>query len=242
MKTKQQNLIQKNSSGLVHGGEYRKHRRGRGARPLTTKHSHHIVFKINPKNLLNRSFRHPKNFKFVQFLLNRYAKRFFVKIEQISYQHNHIHIMARCSRRTNFHHFFRVFAGQIAQNLKVKIDIPKETPRGVTDTPTNDREQGCTRRGAKMATALWPQRPFSRIVRGWKNYLTLRNYIQLNELEVNGVIPYQKNRTRNMSRDQLERLWLMGGDRYPLGENWSDCTSAYPRETDTPRRAEGRSS
>ena len=70
-----------NKTKLVHGGEHRKKRGGRGARPLSSKKSHHIVFKINKINLKNSSFRHPKNFDYVQKILKKYAKRFFIKIE-----------------------------------------------------------------------------------------------------------------------------------------------------------------
>ena len=183
-------------SKLVHGGEYRKKRSGRGARPLSSKKSHHIVFKINKSHLKNGNFRHPKNFDYVQKVLKRYAKRFFIKIEHISYQHNHIHILARSTRRSFFHHFFRVFTGQIAQNMKV-TDTPKRVGAGpVTDTP-------------KRKVVLWLSRPFTRVVVGRDNFLTTRNYIQLNEKEVTGVIPYRSSRLKGLSLREWLLLWTI---------------------------------
>lgn len=170
-----------------YGGEYRKCKKGRGARPLSTKDSHHIVFKVNKNKLKYRSFRHPNNFRYVQNILNRYAKKFYIKIEQISYQHDHIHIMARSGRRSHFHNFFRVFAGQIAQNLKV------------TDTPNNN---GCNR------VNLWKHRPFTRIAKGWRNFSNLKNYILLNEMEVTGFIGYKKNRLKDISLHEWNLLKL----------------------------------
>ena len=174
---------------LVHGGQHRKKRSGRGSRPLSTKQSHHIVFKVQKENLVNKSFRHPKNFAFVQRLLNRYAKKFGIKVEQISYQHNHIHLLAKSSRRANFHNFFRVFSGQIAQNLKV------------TDTPKSKESI----RG--RAIRLWESRPFTRIVIGFKNLAVTKNYIQLNEKEVTGCISYRKQRLRGMLEKDWKILW-----------------------------------
>ncbi len=153
----------------VHGGQHRKKRSGRGSRPLSTKQSHHIVFKVQKENLVNKSFRHPKNFAFVQRLLN--------------------HLLAKSSRRANFHNFFRVFSGQIAQNLKV------------TDTPKSKESI----RG--RAIRLWESRPFTRIVIGFKNLAVTKNYIQLNEKEVTGCISYRKQRLRGMLEKDWKILW-----------------------------------
>ena len=177
----------------AHGGDLRNKRSGRNERPLSFRRSHHIVFKIVKKNLRYQSFRHPKNFHYVQFLIKKYSAHFRVRIEQISYQHDHIHIMAKSSGRSNFHNFFRVFSGQIAQNMKV------------TDTPD----------GKKIV--LWKTRPFTRIVKGLRHFKTLRNYIQLNEQEVIGVIPYRKSRLRGLTLRDWSVLWLKKKrDRYPL--------------------------
>ncbi len=187
----------------AHGGDLRKKSSGRTERPLSYRRSHHIVFKIVKNNLRYRSFRHPKNFSMVQALLKKYSAHFRVRIEQISYQHDHIHIMAKSSRRSNFHNFFRVFSGQIAQNLKV------------TDTPGGKENSG----GKKIV--LWRTRPFTRIVKGFRHFNTLRNYIQLNEQEVTGVIPYRKSRLRGLTLHDWSVLWLKNRsatnsrDRYP---------------------------
>lgn len=93
----------------AYGGDLRNKRSGRNERPLSFRRSHHIVFKIVKKNLRYQSFRHPKNFRYVQFLIKKYSAHFRVRIEQISYQHDHIHIMAKSSRRSNFHNFFSSF-------------------------------------------------------------------------------------------------------------------------------------
>ena len=184
-------------SKLIHGGEHRKKRCGRSTRPLSTKRAHHIVFKIHKENLVNRSFRHPKNFKMVQRLLKRYSEMFLIKIEQISYQHDHIHILARSGRRSYFHHFFRVFAGQVAQTMKV------------TDTPENrDRSKSSgVGEGRVTMNRLWKGRPFTRIVVGWFGMRTIRNYIQLNEKEVTGIIVYRIERLRGLSMRDWKLLW-----------------------------------
>jgi hypothetical protein len=45
------------------------------------------------------------------------------------------------------------------------------------------------------------------VVRGWKAYQTVRDYIQLNEKEATGEIRYKKNRLRGLSAGEWEILW-----------------------------------
>lgn len=150
---------------------------------MSSRHPLHLVLKIEKRNLRQRSLRSPACFRMVNRILQRYASMFFVKIDQVSVQHDHIHLRIRTSRRCLFQHFFRVVAGQIAQQF--------QRCGWVTGTPAK----------------LWKCRPFTRIVLGSRAVQTLRNYIQLNEKEVTGVIPYRKERLRGLSAGEWEILW-----------------------------------
>ncbi len=160
-----------NSSGVhnfSHGGELRKKKRGREARPLSSKEPLHAVFKVTQSQLRHKSLRAPQSFKLILEIIEKYAKHFAVKIEQQSVQKDHIHLLIRTSRRKHYHHFFRVVAGQIAQRFEKAGLLSGSQAVGkpiqkMTDTPK-----------------LWKYRPFSRVVKGWKSYKTIRNYIQLN--------------------------------------------------------------
>ncbi len=185
-----------NSNGvfkLSHGGELRKKKRGRGLRPLSTKEPLHTVFKVTQHHLRHKSLRAPESFKLVLEIMDKYAKYFAVKIEQISVQNDHIHLLIRTSRRKCYLNFFRVVAGQIAQRFEKTglLAMKANLNFRVTDTPK-----------------LWKYRPFSRVVRGWKSYKVVRNYIQLNEKEALGVIKYQKKRLRGLSTSDWQLLWV----------------------------------
>jgi hypothetical protein len=80
-----------------------------------------------------------------------------------------------------------VVAGQIAQGLG----------RRVTDTPVARQKR----------TRFWKYRPFSRVVKSWIAEKTVRNYIQLNEKEARGEIPYSKHRLRGLTPEQIRELW-----------------------------------
>lgn len=212
------------SQALKHGGEHRKKRHGRGQRPLSCKESLHVVFKINKIVLKTQSLRTHQNFKLTREIIQKYADRFFVKIEQISIQGDHIHCLVRTTRRSFFHHFFRVASGQIAQQFektdKLRFVADERSQRGfenVTDTQRTSSKgtpqstlKGTHEKGnhlVKRKLKLWMYRPYSRVVRGYKNNKIDRNYIQLNEKEALGEITYKKNRLRGLSMAEWEILW-----------------------------------
>ncbi len=102
---------------LSHGGKLRQRRNGRKARPLSAREPLHLVFKLNKHRLRHRSLRSHQGFKLVQAIVRRYSKHFYVQIEQISIQHDHIHCLIRTKRHSQYQNFFRVVAGQIAQQF-----------------------------------------------------------------------------------------------------------------------------
>ncbi len=167
---------------LSHGGILRRSSKGRGARPLSHKDPIHLVFKVN-KTAVKGGLRSSRNFSLMILLLKRYSVKFYVKVEQFSVQTDHVHMLVRGSRRSNLQSFLRVLAGQFAQIL--------------TDTLTRKHE----------GPRVWRYRPFSRVVKGYRAYRTIRNYIQLNEKEALGR-PYSKTRLRGLSQEQLIELWV----------------------------------
>ena len=181
-----------------HGGTLRKLRRGRTARPLSTRDPLHLVFKSNFK-ILRRLVTYTR----VHAQIKRYARKFYIKIEQVAVESDHIHFLIRSSRRSNYQAFFRVLAGQIAQNT-VTVAHFMHHRRG-NEQPRRKQWQPRKKRWARVR--LWKHRPFSRVVRGWRNYLTVRNYIKLNEQEALGTVPYQKKRLKGLSPEQIQSLW-----------------------------------
>lgn len=179
---------------LCHGGDLRQKRKGRGHRPLSCKDPHHIVFKINQNSLKQLSLRSFQTHRLVHLIIETYSQKFFIKIEQLTIQNDHIHLLIWTSRRSLFHYFFRVVAGQIAQQLKKEGLLASVKTKNVTDTP-------------KIKGKLWKHRPFSRIVKGYKAYKIVRNYIQLNIKEAEGKIKYNKLRLKGLSLAEWEILW-----------------------------------
>ncbi len=217
----QQNLFGKTQwqHRFSYGGTLRQCRAGRGARPLSSREPLHLVLKAR-KEKLRPGFRTYKRFALVHFILRQYAAWFFVKIEQVSIQGDHIHLLIRTTRRSNYQNFFRVFAGQIAQRFEKEglLTITKQSPiqptrnrahAQVTGTPGMTGRVGTTQTNGTAPnlappslTGLWRHRPFSRVVRGWRAYKIVRDYIQLNEKEALGQIPYRKERLKGLSNSE----------------------------------------
>ena len=190
-----------------HGGMLRNSRKGRGIRPLSRKEALHLVFKVN-KDCLRGGLRTYRRYFLIQKIVDRYAQKFFVKIEQISIQNDHVHFLIRASRRTDYQSFFRVVAGQIAQQfqknglLNFALDLNQK--KKVTDTKVKSSSITST---PKKSKKLWKYRPFTRVIRGWKAYRTAVSYVRLNEQEALGNIPYRKLRLTGLSAGEWEILW-----------------------------------
>jgi putative transposase len=213
----QQSLFKTNwSHRFSHGGVLRQKKLGRGQRPLSCKEPLHLVFKVDRLRLRQRSLRSSQSFSLILQIIKKYSVRFQVKIEQLSVQGDHIHILVRAPRRSRYHFFFRVVAGQIAQRFEKEglllggiMGIEKQ----MTGTPVksqggqNHTGGGSQQEDQRLGTKLWKYRPFTRVVRGWRAYRIVRDYIQLNEKEISGKIPYQKARLRGLSNQDWQRLW-----------------------------------
>jgi hypothetical protein len=202
---------------LNHGGSLRNSRKGRRHRPLSISKPIHVVFKADRKNQ-KRGFRSHLGFYIAQRVIKTYARRFHVKVEQISINSDHIHILVRLSRRSLGCYFFRVVAGQIAQEFQKNGLIVTDTPKqvkamtraavvAVSKSKSKSGKTSAVKKAVQKSAKLWKHRPFTRIVVGWKAYQIVRNYIQLNMLEASGKRPYRKERLRGLSLEEIADLW-----------------------------------
>lgn len=113
------------------------------------------------------TLRLPKNFGRVDRYVYLTAKKYGVRIYEFANVGNHMHLVLKISDRRLWSAFIRELTGRIAQ-----------TARG----PAPGR--------------FWLFRPFTRIVRGWKNaFRAARNYVYFNRLEADGHISRSQIKT-----------------------------------------------
>ena len=164
-----------------HGGSLRTRHRGRRRRPLQLGAPVHLILKCNNK-ALKLGLHSEKCRNLIKELISLYGDKFNVSVDRLSIQRSHIHMLVKFESRKNAQDFMRILPGQIAQRM---------------------RQQ----RLAFQNQKLWESRPFTRNVLDQRSYKILLSYFKLNDLELAGKLPYQKERLRGLSRGKLLELW-----------------------------------
>ena len=145
-----------------HGGVLRRKRKGRGARPLAVKSSMHLVLRSTQAKG-QQSFKHKKNEQKVAQIIQKFAQKYGIRILSLANVGNHLHLHLKLATRQSYKSFIRATTGAIAL--------------AVTQTS----------RLKKLKQKFWDLRPFTRIVQGFRDRLTLVNYIEINQLEGCGL-------------------------------------------------------
>lgn len=100
----------------------------------------------------------PKNQSVVEKTIRQTARKYGIRIFEYANVGNHLHLLIRVSNVALWRRFIREISGRIAQLA---------------------RPADCDSAGG-----FWLNRPFTRIVRGWRRaYRVVRDYIVLNQLE-----------------------------------------------------------
>lgn len=141
------------------GGKWCSKRRFRVARPLSTKHPIHLVLRSKHAKG-GQSFLMPQNRKAISRLLFRLGGRWGVQIKNFANVGNHLHLLIQIKNLRTYKPFVCAVTGGIATIVT---------------------------KGRKLSQKFWDYRPYSRIVRGLKTYLTVRDYVLINQYEGGGV-------------------------------------------------------
>lgn len=170
------------------GGELRKKRKGRTARTLSTKDTMHLVLR---SSLARGLWNFKKHDHKLREIVQKFARKYGVRIISLANAGNHLHFQIHLTNRYTYRAFIRSITGAIAMAVT-----------GASRwCPLKKRLKELGVAAAGVAKAFWDYRPFTRIVRGLRAYLTLKDYIHINRLEGFGY-------TRDQARFLIE--W----DRY----------------------------
>jgi len=142
-----------------YGSDLLKKRKGRaGPRPLSTKDSMHLVLR-STKAKGAWSMRRGRNAELIHRILVKFANKYGIKILSAANAGNHLHIHMKLNNRFTYKKFIRAVTASIAMAIT-----------GVS-------------RWKKLAIKFWDRRPFTRIIVGFKGFLTLWNYVRINQME-----------------------------------------------------------
>jgi len=154
-------MKQLKSAEKSYGGDLRKKRKGRqGGRPLAVKSSMHLVLRSSQATGRWSFLRHHKR---IQSIVDRFAKKYGVRILSLADVGNHLHFHIQLSSRHTYRAFIRAVTASIAM--------------AVTGAS----------RWNKLKVKFWDCRPFTRVIIGFRAFLGLRDYIKINQLESQGI-------------------------------------------------------
>jgi REP element-mobilizing transposase RayT len=165
-----------------HGGEHSVQRR-RSRRPINICESVHIVLrseKAHGPRALTR------NKKLVLRVLDKYSKRFRVRAYETAICSNHIHCLVKAKTRKELQNFFRVFAGQVAQQILNEFPLTAKEKRG--GTPSAEQKASSH---PKNRRTFWQLLLYSRVVSWGREFKKIKAYIIKNTMEALGLIAYQ---------------------------------------------------
>lgn len=147
-------------------------------RPFDSKKLTHAVFKSN----LGREMRFTKFETTVRGIIERSARKYGIKLNDLAIHHNHIHVLIFTKSREAQRCFLRLVSAHLGR-----------------------RYAALRRRLGFRKQALWVGRPFTRLVSwGKKSLSTVRRYLNRNRGEAMGFLPYKP---RNHRLSAFLELW-----------------------------------
>lgn len=161
---------------LEFGGSLMTKARNRHARPISTKHSMHVVLKSS-KAIGTTSFGYRATPIIIKALLDRHCAKYAVKLISYSNNFNHLHIHLKFASRAMYLKFIRSITAAIA-------------------TAVTGAAKSRELKNLIGATKFFDYRPFTRVVTTWNAYKTLENYVRLNQLEAQAILPKRIGRLR----------------------------------------------
>ncbi|MCE3010111.1 MAG: hypothetical protein LW875_05820 [Proteobacteria bacterium] len=183
---------------LFFGGSHLCRSHAKVKRPLSSKLPVHVVLKSS-KAVRSLSFQAGQNPRRIQQILKKNSRRWGVRILKQSNNFNHLHLLLAGTRRPMMISFLRSITGEIAQA------VTGRWKGGRLSHHSLHRRAGMSLdRGDAHSTRFWDQRPFTRVVVGYRGYLTAKDYIEMNQMESVGFFSEQR-RTRFIAAKRATR-------------------------------------
>ncbi len=165
----------------AYGGILRTTRRGRScARPLSTRHSMHLVLRSSKAKGVY-SFLKPRNAGRIKLIIQKFSYIYGVKILSLANVGNHLHLHIRLGNRFAYKPFIRSITGAIAMAVTGR----NRWSRDFSSLMTKSRTGGST--APILEGKFWDYRPFTRLIIGFRSFLNMNDYVHINQLEGQGV-------------------------------------------------------
>lgn len=158
------------------GGALLKKSHAKKARPIALKKTMHLTLRSS-KARGEYSFRFDKNrIQKIEKVVRLQAKKFGVEIFRYANVGNHLHLLVKASYRQGFISFLRSISGIIAR-------IALGAEKGMAKL--------------KNVSHFWDQRPWTRILLTWTEFINVKKYVEQNFNEAMGFIPYKPRKYKS---------------------------------------------
>lgn len=160
----------------AYGGDLRKKAKNRGARAISTRHTMHMVLR---STLARGAWSFKKHDHKIRGIVQKFARKYGVRIISLANAGNHLHMQLQLTNRQTYRAFVRAITGAISMAVTGASRWSRLLQRM--------KESGVKLEKAvaaqKKSIQFWDYRPFTRIIHGFKAFLTLKDYIHINRLE-----------------------------------------------------------
>ena len=184
MKSKQLHILK--NQNKAYGGELQKTRKGRqGPRPLDTRNSMHLVLRSSKAKGL-WSFNRAENYKKIKTILAKFTTKYGIQILSMATVGNHLHLHIKLTNRHTYKPFIRATTASIAMAVTKCSRWHKGRTEGLlkADGQTYRPIEGAANdESSTKRLKFWDYRPFTRVIVSFKNFLNLKDYIKINQLE-----------------------------------------------------------
>lgn len=163
---------------ITYGGDLLRTRKGRqGPRPLSVDNSMHFVLRSTQAKG-RWSFRQPRHFQRIEKILKSFAEKHGIDIYSQAIHLNHVHLQAKVPSVQSYKRFIRAITAAIAMAV---TGMSRWNPLDIK---------------------FWDRRPYSRIVLGYAEEVTLHDYIEINNYEAAGFTREEARRRYHRDRKQ----------------------------------------
>ncbi len=157
------------TTALKHGGGTNVGRR-KLARPVDPKRPIHLVL-TSSKARGDWALTNTENRRHIREALHQGRKRFGVKVYSQGTQGNHLHLLIKSPSRRDFQSFLRYLAGRLAMKITGACK-GRRLKRSFQDSNTESSARG-----------FWDALAFTRLVAWGRDFLSVKDYVELNEQE-----------------------------------------------------------
>lgn len=158
------------------GGALLKNSHAQKPRPISCKSPMHLTLRSS-QAVGNKSLRRNLwTIRKIESIIRKQAARFKVEIYKYANSGNHLHILVKAKQREGFISFLRAISGLIVRNIL-------------------GAQKGQSQ--SKLKTKFWDQRPWTKIILAWTQFLNVRKYVEQNFNEANGLVPYKPRKYKS---------------------------------------------